>query len=212
MTSSRYKRFISFFLPLKMWRGLGSHGQRLELILYQGQWQLTTDDAIYSDGWRYQPLRVAFGKIRKRLPFVEQAVFLGSGIGSGIMVLRRMGFVPQCTLVDHDEEILNLARSVLQQPAIRFSCMDAEGFVHHSEENFDLLVIDIFEGRVVPGFVSNEQFLLRCRQLMRKDGIIVVNFMVNQAEDGLRLQNIINLLPRCEVIDLGVNKVILFTA
>ncbi|HRO41536.1 MAG TPA: methyltransferase domain-containing protein [Flavipsychrobacter sp.] len=146
------------------------------------------------------------------MPGVKSVLFLGSGIGSGAQILNEMGFYPEIALVDNDVEVLRLAKKLLPPQKLRFECVDANEFIEISTENFDLIVIDLFLGRVTVPYVSTAGFIEKCRQRLLVGGIIVVNFMVNSKEDQKQFEFLSkNLLPASEVIDLGINKVIVTT-
>ena len=212
MKISRFQKIASYLFPLRVWKGSGANHTALELFISRGRWQLTTSDAIYSDGIRYRPLVLAFRSLRHRLPAINRVLVLSSGIGSAVQIFEHLGFRPQFTLVDHDEVILRLAEEILgRDERIKTVCCDAASFVENNQERFDLVVIDIFESREVPAFVSSEAFIRQCRQRLSAGGSIVVNFMINNERDRQRFQGLRQNLPEAAVIDIGLNKVLVFT-
>lgn len=210
MKASRLQIILSYLFPVKIWNGSSSQNPELELFIANGDWQLATRDAIYSDGRKYRPLVSAFRMLRKELNTVKSVLFLGSGIGSGVQILNNLGFYPACTLVDNDETILQLAAKLLPSPEdIRFVCQDADVFVRHDNTIFDMIVVDVFTGRSVPQFVSTHEFIQHCCQHLAPHGILVINFMLNTEEDKKRFSRLKQWLPEhVRIIDIGINRVI----
>lgn len=211
MQVTRLQRILSFLFPVKIWKGSGTHNEVLELFLSNGEWQLATADAIYSDGTRYRPLAKAFNLLGQRLAAVERVLLLGSGMGSGVQILRKMGFHPDFVLVDADQRILELASLSLGKDRTTYVCADAAQFVAQCTNRFDLIIVDVFIGRTVPSFVSDEGFIKKCRSMVHTGGTLVINYMLNSDEDKLRYQMLKSQLSDMTVIDIGINKVIVAT-
>lgn len=80
--------------------------------------------------------------------------------------------------MEWDETISDLASrytlSRLKSP-IDVAPGDAEVFVEITEEQFDLLIVDIFEDEITPPQFCTPEFLERCRDLLRPNGIILFN-------------------------------------
>ncbi|HTN47652.1 MAG TPA: hypothetical protein VL098_14980 [Flavipsychrobacter sp.] len=206
------RKILSLFYPVKVRTGSSDVNPLLELFYYQGRWQLATEDALYSDGSRYRPLRLAFGAIKDRLPAAERILVLGTGLGSAVNVLDSMGFQPEITLVELDGVVLDWAKEVLPlrlRPRLKFVHANADVFVKKSTDRFDLIVIDIFNSRDVPGFVMQQDFLLRCKNLLEKNGCLVLNYIVHSKEAWEASLLIFGeLFPDHKIHELGVNRII----
>jgi predicted membrane-bound spermidine synthase len=207
-----FQEALSYLVPIKIWKGSGTINPVLELFLYRGEWQLATTDAVYSDGTRYRPLIEAFRKTEKLLPPVKNVLVLGSGLGSAVHILDKKGFYPTFTLVDKDEKVLELALLLLkpsQKHRVTTVCADAEEFVEQNDSKYDLIIVDLFFGRVVPAFVSTEDFIKKCRNCLNNDGIFIMNYMLNNEEDQRRFSLAQAQFPTdATVIDIGINKVL----
>ena len=187
----------------------------LELYLYRGQLQLATFDALYSDGDRYQPVIAAVKEMKDRLSSINNVLVLGTGLGSTVRIINKAGVHPHFTLVDNDETVLQWAIEFLptgQSAVVTPVCADAKEFVTTCSERYDLVVIDIFSGRVVPGFVTSEAFLSQCRTLVAQGGTLMLNYIVNKKENWEQASvHIAHLFPKAKIINLGVNRVIVAT-
>lgn len=203
-------------MPVRIWEGSGKGNTLLELLYYQGEWQLATDDALYSDGSKYRPLKLAFRHIRRRLYTVEKMLVLGAGLGSALHVLHKMGVHPTTTLVDHDEEILRMAAGTLSSLSedvdVDFVTGDAEAYIHNTTQQWNLIVIDVFTGRIVPPFVTTEDFMQQCRRCLTPGGTVVINYMVLSQADWKSFKQIVDsLYAKVDVLDHGINRILIAT-
>jgi len=208
--ASRLQIILSYLFPVKIWKGSSSKNPELELSLSNGEWQLATHDAIYSDGKKYRPLVSAFWSVGRDLKKVNSVLLLGSGIGSGVQILHELGFYPSFTLVDNDETVLQLARRLLPSTeCLRFVCQNAEDFIRKDNTAYDMVVVDVFSGRNVPDFVTSPEFIEQCLHHLTPGGILVINFMLNDETHKQRFFTLRQMLPEdTRVIEIGINRVV----
>ena len=187
-----------------------------QLYLYRGQYQVATHDALYSDGTRYRPLKIAYAKLEDKLSAIKNVLVLGTGLGSAAHILHRKGYTPEYTLVDYDKTTLRWATELLPAGVAAKATpvlTDAQGFIETHEKKYDLVVVDIFKGRVVPAFVMTNAFLQNCRRCMTPTANLVLNYMVNnEAEWQGALKAFNNVFPEHQVITIGVNRLLIATA
>lgn len=184
----------------------------LELFIYMGQFQLATEDALYSDGRRYKPMKMAFKELREELKIFNNVLFLGGGLCSGMQMLEHKGVKATYTIVEIDEEIIAYAKELYGNNA-QYICADAQNYMHNNIQQYDLVVIDIFEGRVPADFVTNEDFLLACRKALTTNGVCVLNYIVNGYplwEDAL--EKISTVFPRNTVLEYDINRIVVARA
>jgi spermidine synthase len=212
-TPELHKRLLSYLYPIRIKSGGSADNAVLELYYYRGQWQLATIDALYSDGYRYRPLLVAYRHLKDRLPLLKQVLVLGTGLGSAVQIMNKMGYQPHFTLVDIDKVVLQWALEILGQRSpqqLTPVCIDARQFVETAACIYDLLIIDIFSGRVVPAFVTSTDFLQKCRRSVAPGGHLVFNYIVNDEKKWEALQVIINdVFPQHKIKILGINRIII---
>lgn len=210
-----YQKLLSYLFPVRVAKSSGTKNKVLELFLYRGQLQLATLDALYSDGTRYRPLKIAFKAVKDKLSNVKEVLLLGTGLASAVHMLSKRGHYPAYTLIEHDNIVLDLAKEYLPKGVdnVEAYCTDALSFMNVNEKKYDLLIVDIFDGRVAPEFVTSESFLLKCRQSLNSDGIFVLNYIINGYplwEDAI--ETIKTVFPDTEVLEYQINRVIVATA
>ncbi|MBS1688882.1 MAG: class I SAM-dependent methyltransferase [Bacteroidetes bacterium] len=212
---SPYKRFLSYFYPVRIHTASGSNNPVLELYLYRGRWQLATIDALYSDGNKYTPLVRAFKEVKTKLQGVKKILVLGTGLGSAVQIFHSMGYKAQFTLVDNDAVILKWAMELMNEQLlsdITPVCADAKTFITDNKETCDMLIVDIFQGRVVPGFVTGNNFLQECRRHINTGGIFIMNYIaIREAEWANVKRSIDQVFPTVKVLNKGLNRIIIAT-
>ncbi|MBE2290223.1 MAG: hypothetical protein IAE95_11755 [Chitinophagaceae bacterium] len=182
----------------------------IELFLYQGRLQLATRDALYSDGTAYLPARELYRHFNADLPLVENVLVLGTGLASIVHVFAEKGYRPRFTLVETDKQILKWAMEFAPKDVeLDPVCTDAAGYMGSCNKKFDLIFIDIFNGRFVPPFVFSEQFLNSCKGMLEPNGHIAMNYMLNEWNEWLLVQRIFaRVFPGFEVVERGENRLL----
>lgn len=187
----------------------------MELCLSNGQFQLATHDALYSDGDRYRPLTIAFNHLGAALYNVKDVLVLGTGLGSAAQILYAKGLKPAYTFVEYDETILQWAMQILHADIVTKSdavCADALLFMNDHQQAHDMLVADIFNSRVVPAFVTTEDFLKKCRQCIKPGGHFVLNYIVLNNTDWDSVSTTIkSVFPNLTILENGINRIIVAT-
>ena len=193
-------------------RQTSGQANALKLFLYRNEVQLTTNDAIYSDGARYEPAVAVADHLSIFLPGAERVLVLGGGMGSMVQVMQKKGYDAHYTLVEKDKLILQWAMELFEQyPKLRLEpvCADAFAYMDHNTATYDLVFVDIFNGRVVPDPVMTEHFLLQCSRCLEPGGHFAVNYIINYKPDWEKVKALFTkLFPAHKVLELGINRVI----
>lgn len=216
MRLTRFQKLISYLYPIQVRHSSSPENPVLELYYYQGRWQLGSVDVLYSDGHRYRPLVAAFKAIKARLPALEKVLVLGTGLGSAVDILHRQGYHPHFTLVELDRKVLDWALELMPPaigPHIRPVCADAQAFVAADQYTYDLIIVDVFKGRVVPPFATGAAFLRQCRERLQPGGCLVMNYMINGgSEETKAVKALESVFRNVQEITFGINRVYIATA
>jgi len=202
----------SYIVPVRVWKGSSAENPVLELFYFRGEWQLGTEDALYSDGTRYRPLTEGFSQVKDELGNMKKILMLGAGLGSAATILDKMGYHPEFTLIDIDEVVLEWTAQLLPSQLLT-SCQlvasSADRFIKDTPHTWDLIIIDIFKGRSIPSFVSSEEFLTDCKQHLAPNGHLIANYMVNnQTEWETFFPTFSTVFQQVNVTELGINRVL----
>lgn len=206
------QKIFSYIIPIRLRRSSGKDTPFLELLFYRGQYQLATEDALYSDGNRYTPLKVAFKHIGNDLANVKSVLMLGTGLASGVQILSKKGYYPNYTLVEYDNTILKWAIELLPNvhQQIQPVCADAQHFMKGNTLKYDIVIVDIFNSRIVPSFVITQEFMLQCKDAINDKGYLVFNYIVQSNEDWQPVDQLLrNVFAQCYCIDNDLNRIVI---
>jgi len=209
------KRLLSYLVPVTIANSSGSRNRFLEFILYRNQWQLATEDALYSDGDRYQPFKMAFRQLpREQLAALDRCLVLGTGLGSIVQILTgKYRSKATFSLVEHDEKILGWALESLSAQGIEKLepyCDNAADFVKRATAQYDMICIDIFNGREVPSLFTERAFLQDSYKLLRPGGTWIMNYIVNDDEETRQfMRNVRELFGNMRVLEKEQNRVLI---
>ena len=65
-------------------------------------------------------------------------------------------------------------------------CADALQFMEKDQGQYDLIIIDVFNGREVPHYVTTAAFTQLCRRRLSPHGSLVLNYMITQGWRGYK--------------------------
>lgn len=195
-------------------RSSSTYNDVLELFIYKGQFQLATKDAVYSDGVRYKPMKMAFKNLKKDIGNYKEVLLLGGGLCSAKQILDSKGVVANYTVVEIDNTIITHAKELfVEDDRVAYICNDAKEYIKTNSRQYDLIVVDIFDSRVPAEFVTAELFLVHCRKALRNGGCLVLNYIINGYplwEDAL--EQFSTVFPNNTVLKYDINRIIIAKA
>ncbi|RQO30506.1 hypothetical protein DBR32_13155 [Taibaiella sp. KBW10] len=192
MNIPKYKKLLSYIFPLSLRRWNGNYSRNLQLVLHRNELQLSTPTAIYSQGYHYKPLAIAFAHIKEFLSRANNILFLGCGLGSGLQILSRLKYFPSCTLVDIEKDFLELTEETAPEAfkgKLSCVCEDAAEYMAFPKQQFDMAVVDIFLDTDLPSFVYSNEFTIQCHKALAANGILVLNYIGTDPEHAKNLHH-----------------------
>jgi spermidine synthase len=214
LTINLLQRFFSYFYPIKVDSAVGKTTPHLALYRYAGRWQLSAATALYSDGAAYRPLRAAFNYLKKELPQKQNMLVLGGGLGSAVAILHKLKLPIHSTLVEIDPQIISWGKEIIDTET-KYPCQwinaDVQQFVGQHKATYDLIVLDVFQDRIVPLFVSTTSFLQQCKTLLSDNkSVLVFNFIINNEDNWKEaLSNIQSVFTIEHSISMGINRIMM---
>ena len=138
---------------------------------------------------------------------------LGAGLGSIVHVLRARGLDPRFTLIERDITVIRWLREILGDSDARkvdLVCRDAESFMVQNQHKYDLVFVDVFQGRVVPEFVTAESFLIQCRNSLSPGGTLALNFIeIDPTQWQEAIARIAAVFPGCHVVSRNDSRILI---
>lgn len=207
------KKLLSYFVPVNIYRQKSAWSRNLEITWNNGQLVLDSANTNYSYGSLQRILRrglreIGFDPIRS----MDHILVLGVAGGSVIRTLvDECGFKGKISGVEIDHEVIAIANRFFNLgsiPNLNIFIEDAFEFVLRSKEQYDLIIIDIFQDTDMPNFLFESYFIERTLQLLHTNGSILFNTMLlNEAaetrnacfkNDARRLNATVSAIPRVE--------------
>lgn len=186
----------------------------LHVVLLQGRLQLCTDKAVYSFSDLYTNFRKAFHTLQiQKLP-LSNVLLLGLGLGS-IPELLEKKFRRPChfTCVEIDEGIISLAkRYTLDYLDSHFECIctDAAFFVAQTQQQYDLICVDVFIDDTIPDQARSQSFFEHLRRICAPEGLILFNCFALETTDRKKARDLfengfIPVFPDATYLDVTTN-------
>ncbi len=121
------------------------------------------------------------------IPRPERILMLGTAAGSLLHFLRHYYPEAAVTAVDIDVEFIEhlLERGVLPpaQDGLRYIYDDAAHFIAHCDQNYDLILIDVFNGAQSPGWLLEKHATDNLFRLLTKRGALAYNLLIESDHD-----------------------------
>ena len=124
------------------------------------------------------------------VPSPRRTLLLGTGGGAIARFLSRRA--PDChgDAVEQSAAVVDIARRFFDFPDASsgwtLHIAKVQHFITHSQQNYDLIVLDIAENQHTPAWLNELDFLDNCRQRLTSDGMLVLNLLPADANDFAR--------------------------
>lgn len=176
------KRFLSYFIPINIYKKNSAVSQKLEVTWNNGQLVLDSKNTNYSYGSLQRILRKGLQYIGyERIRGFNEILVLGVAAGSVIKTLsEEIKYRGKITGVEIDAYAIEIANTYFNLDKIEnleIVIDDAFEFVLKTKKKYDLIIIDIFKDTEMPNFLFEDFFINRINFLLNVNGFILFNTM-----------------------------------
>lgn len=176
---------------------------------------------VSQSGWLVRKVwDAALKKIHKDKPDIKRILVLGLGGGSVARLIARYWPGSEIIGIDVDPDMVELGKKYLGLGGVsnfKVFIEDAAGWVDKNKrESFDLVLVDLYKGAVVPKEFTQEDFLKKVEMLIGRGGAGAFNHLYSvmekeEAEDfGRKLRRIFPVLvsvkPEANIIYIGYKE------
>ena len=188
------RKLLSYFIPVTIFKKNSAISQSLEVTWNNGQLVLDSQNTNYSYGSLQRILKkglkyIGFERIRN----FENILVLGVAGGSVIKTLvDEIKFKGKIIGVEIDAAVVEIANTYFKLDKIsnlEIVIDDAFEFILKTKDNYDLIIIDIFQDTKMPNFLFEDFFINRINSLLKVNGFILFNTMVINEENEERNLN-----------------------
>lgn len=217
MQPSGLQKFWSHFKDIYIESASSDFNEVLHVVLSRGRYQLLTENAIYSFGDLYSNYRKAFDKINIGQQKIDNVLILGFGLGSIPFMLENKYLQNyHYTAVEIDEAVLYLANKYVAQhlkSPIEMVQADAFAYVIQSEQQFDLVCMDVFIDDEVPNQFETIDFLEGLKNQIAPNGILLFNRLYLTKKDKVNTNSFfknqfLKVFPEGNFLDVDGNLIL----
>lgn len=166
--------------------------EKILFINRMGQTRVFSENG--SSVWTYPYFIKSLASI---LPAESKSLVLGLGGGIVPLELQSQGINHQVTAVEIDPKIIHVANEYFGLNNSNVDVVEEDGrrFINKTDETYDLIVLDVFNGEIAPSHVLSKEAFERLGRILSPTGFIVVNFngFLNHKE-GLSTRSLIKTI------------------
>ncbi|MDD5149463.1 MAG: fused MFS/spermidine synthase [Flavobacterium sp.] len=178
-----FKKLFSYIIPLNILKQKSTISQTLEVTWTNGKLVLDSNNANYSYGSLQRILRKGLKVIGfEKIQAMKKILVLGVAGGSVIKTLvDEINFEAKITGVEIDTAVIEIANEYFHLNEIKnleIIIDDAFEFVSKTNDQYDLIIIDIFQDTKMPDFLFEKKFIEKTCSLLNSKGFILFNTMI----------------------------------
>ena len=207
------QKIFSYLIPIKIFKKKSARSKTIEVTWTNGELVLDSENTNYSYGSLQRILRYGLRNIGyKAILDMDHILLLGVAGGSVVKTLvDEIEYKGKITGVEIDSEMIQIANEYFnlnQIKQLEIIIDDAFEFVLKTKEQYNLIIIDIFEDTNMPNFLFERFFSDRVCALLKDQGFVLFNTMILDEAHNIRNRKYIaeinsqlflsKMLPRIE--------------
>lgn len=207
------QKIFSYLVPIKIFKKKSARSKMIEVTWANGELVLDSENTNYSYGSLQRILRYGLRNIGyKTILDMDHILLLGVAGGSVVKTLvDEIEYKGKITGVEIDSDMIQIANDYFNLNEIKqleVIIDDAFEFVLKTKQQYNLIIIDIFEDIKMPNFLFERFFSERICSLLKDHGFVLFNTMILDEAHNVRNRNYIaeinpklfssKMLPRIE--------------
>ena len=174
------KKLLSYLFPITLKKVNSEINGQLEVNLIDGKKTLDTPTSNYSYGSLQKVLHQGLSII-KFDSSVKKVLVLGLGAGSIADTIRNdFKSAAYIEFIDNDPEVIKIAKNefgINKFENINIINSDAYDYVKTSSNKFEVIIVDIFIGNIIPQKFTTPEFINELIGALGPNGKIIYNSM-----------------------------------
>lgn len=207
------QKIFSYLIPIKIFKKKSARSKMIEVTWANGELVLDSENTNYSYGSLQRILRYGLRNIGfKAIQEMNHILVLGVAGGSVIKTLiDEIDYKGKITGVEIDADMIQIANeyfNLSQIKQLEIVIDDAFEFVLKTKNQYDLIIIDVFEDINMPNFLFERFFSERIFSILKDHGFVLFNTMILNENHNVRNSKYISeinpklystkMLPRVE--------------
>lgn len=172
--------FLSYIFPQKIDSVTSKFNGKIDVYESFGKKYIEVGGLMQSGSFVEKIFAKGFQKLKLHKLVPQKILLLGLGGGSVVHLLRAYFPLAHIIGIEIDPVMINLGRKHFKLQEVRNLEIKIEDIFKKSVTNkhkFDLVIVDIFKGYVVPQEIANPAFLKYLSNLIDKNGILIFNHL-----------------------------------
>ncbi len=189
-----FKKLLSYLYPVKVAVVESTVSGKLEVVMEAGKLVLHSPNSNYS----YGTLHTVFQKVFKDINIADtppnNVLILGFGVGSVASILQEECNI-KCKIrgVELDSKVLDLGNSyfnIARFQKLKLFVTDAITFLKETDQQFDLIIVDVFVGLDVPQDIASKEFLENVTTRLSDKGAMLFNVVTKTQTQKTQFEEI----------------------
>jgi spermidine synthase len=131
---------------------------------------LTQSGGVVNNIWK-EVIR----KVKKIKPEINNCLILGLGGGTIVSLIEKYWKDTKIIGVDIDPVMVEMGEKYLGLKNVKTVIADARKYITKDKQKYDLIIVDLYQGYEYPTEFEKEEYLEKLKNLLSKDGVLIVN-------------------------------------
>jgi spermidine synthase len=154
----------------------------LEVTHINGKYILNSMNANYSYGMLQKVFELEFKKINLKNRKIDNVLILGFGAGSvAYVILEKLKMNCHIIGVEKDSKVISLGYKYFNTQRFKNTeivCADAYDYLMENKKHFDLIIVDVYIGNLVPEKMESAEFIDRLKNSIKDKGMVIFNKII----------------------------------
>jgi predicted membrane-bound spermidine synthase len=109
-----------------------------------------------------------------------------AGMGGGSLVYELSNFGHNVDIVDIDPRLEGIVQKhgLVPTKKANFIESDIRRYVNNSDKKYDVIILDLSKGEIVPTNVYTLESFINCKGMLKEDGLLMIHFLSSLTENG----------------------------
>jgi spermidine synthase len=188
-----FQKIFSYIIPITLYKKTSEINESLEITWNNGKLVLDSKNANLSYGNLQKVLRFGLQKTGYQTIANFQNILVLGVAGASVIdtIVNEIKYKNKITGVEIDPEIIKIATDYFKLNTyknLEIVIDDAQNYIAKTTQNFNLIIIDVFEDNLMPSFLFETTFIANYLSLLSKNGIVLFNTIVTN-KNQLNLNN-----------------------
>ncbi len=181
------KQILSYLTPIKHKVYRSDVSEQIEVTWVNGNLVIDSQRANYSYGNLQKILRKGLKIIGfKNIKPMQDILILGLGGGSVAKTLvNEIGCKGNIVGVELDPVMIGIGKKYFALDHLnnlQIVQSDALSYLQNNQQNYDLIIVDIFQDVHMPDFIFSENFIQNIKSTLNTNGYLLINTIVTTQE------------------------------